>query len=165
MFEEALLFGDEGVAGVGVDAVEEVGLFVVVRGEDDVVDYSLQDGVELVWGVFNGFGVEDLAIVLADVEVFVVVFGEGDLLFVVAELEVCDVVFFFQGRIFRSSLLFLFFPLFLFLLELLGRFSWFPGKVSCADFSAENSGLCPVALLDTQSYLFEDELCLLSSLH
>ena len=41
--EEFFLFGDFGVAGVGVDAVEEVGLFVVVGGEEDVVDYSLED--------------------------------------------------------------------------------------------------------------------------
>lgn len=42
-FEELLLVGDEGVAGVGVYAVEEVGLFVVVRGEEDVIDDSLED--------------------------------------------------------------------------------------------------------------------------
>lgn len=41
--EELLLARDEGVAGVGVDAVEEIGLFVVVRGEEDVVDYTLED--------------------------------------------------------------------------------------------------------------------------
>ena len=42
-FEELLFQGHEGVAGVGVDAVQEVGLFIIVGGEDDVVDYSLQD--------------------------------------------------------------------------------------------------------------------------
>ena len=42
-FEELLLIRDERVAGVGVDAVEEIGLFVVVGGEEDVVDYSLED--------------------------------------------------------------------------------------------------------------------------
>ena len=42
-FEECCFGGDEGVAAIEVDAVEEVGLFVVVRGEDDVVDYSLED--------------------------------------------------------------------------------------------------------------------------
>ena len=47
-FEELLFEGDEGVAGVRVDAVEEVGLFVVVGGEDDVVDYSLEN----LWNVF-----------------------------------------------------------------------------------------------------------------
>lgn len=41
--EELLLVGDEGVAGVGVDAVEEVGLFVVVGGEEDIIDDSLED--------------------------------------------------------------------------------------------------------------------------
>ena len=42
-FEEFFFFGDEGVAGVGVDAVEEVRLFVVVWCEEDVEDYSLKD--------------------------------------------------------------------------------------------------------------------------
>ena len=42
-FEELGFRGDEAVAGVGVDAVQEVGLFVVVGGEDDVVDDSLED--------------------------------------------------------------------------------------------------------------------------
>ena len=97
LFEEALFFGYQGVAAVGVDAVQEVGLLVVVRGEDDVVDYALQDGVQLFGGVFDGLGIKDLAVVFADVEVFVVVFGEGDLLFVVSEFEVRDVVFFFLG--------------------------------------------------------------------
>ena len=41
-FEQLLLVGDEGVSGVGVDAMEKVGLLVVVRGEEDVVDYSLE---------------------------------------------------------------------------------------------------------------------------
>jgi len=41
-FEEGGFGGDEGVAAVEVDAVEEVGLFVVVGGENDVVDYSLE---------------------------------------------------------------------------------------------------------------------------
>ena len=42
-FEQLLLVGDEGVARVGMDAVEEVGLLVVVGGEEDVVDDSLED--------------------------------------------------------------------------------------------------------------------------
>ena len=41
-FEEAGFGGDEGVAGIGVDAVEEVGLLVVVGGEEDVVYDSLK---------------------------------------------------------------------------------------------------------------------------
>ena len=41
--EELLFLRDEGVAGVGVDAVQEVGLFVVVRGKEDVIDDSLED--------------------------------------------------------------------------------------------------------------------------
>ena len=42
-FEQLLLIGDEGVAGVGVYAMEEVGLLVVVGSEEDVVDDSLED--------------------------------------------------------------------------------------------------------------------------
>ena len=45
-FEELGFGWDEGVAGVGLDAVEEVGLFVVVGREDNVEDYSLED----LWG-------------------------------------------------------------------------------------------------------------------
>ena len=41
-FDEVFFFGDEGVAGVVVDAVEEVGLFVVVGSKEDVEDYSLE---------------------------------------------------------------------------------------------------------------------------
>jgi hypothetical protein len=32
-----------GISGISVNAMEEVGLFVVVGGEDDIVDDSLQD--------------------------------------------------------------------------------------------------------------------------
>lgn len=42
-FEELGFRRDQAVARVGVDAVQEVGLFVVVGGEDDVVDDSLED--------------------------------------------------------------------------------------------------------------------------
>ena len=42
-FEEGGFLGDESVTGFGVDAVEEVVLFVVMGCEDDVVDDSLED--------------------------------------------------------------------------------------------------------------------------
>ena len=42
-FEELSFGGDESVAGIGMDAVEEVGLFVVVRRENDVVNHSLEN--------------------------------------------------------------------------------------------------------------------------
>ena len=42
-FEKGGFVGDEGVSGLGIDPVEEVGLFVVVRCEDDVVDNSLEN--------------------------------------------------------------------------------------------------------------------------
>lgn len=41
--EQLLFVGDEGVAGVGMYAVEKVGLLVVVRCEENVVDDSLED--------------------------------------------------------------------------------------------------------------------------
>lgn len=146
LFEEALLLGDKGVAAVGVDAVQEVGLLVVVGGEDDVVDDALEDGVELVGGFFDGLRVEDLSVVLADVEVFVVVFREGNLLFVVAQLEVRDVVFFLDRGIVGAALLFLLFPFFVLLFDFLGCLFWFPRKLPCTDLSAEDAGLCPIAL-------------------
>jgi hypothetical protein len=40
--EELLFAGEFGVAGVGFNAVEEVGLFVVVRGEEDEPAYALE---------------------------------------------------------------------------------------------------------------------------
>ena len=42
-FQKLLLIRDEGVAGIEVDAVEEIGLFIVVGSEEDVVDHSLKD--------------------------------------------------------------------------------------------------------------------------
>ena len=42
-FEELLLVGDEGVTGVGVYAMEKSGLLVIVRGEENVIDDSLQN--------------------------------------------------------------------------------------------------------------------------
>ena len=45
-FQEGGFGGDEGVAGVEMDAVEEVGLLIVMGREDDVVNYSLKDLAE-----------------------------------------------------------------------------------------------------------------------
>lgn len=42
-FEQLLLVGDKGVASVGVYAMEKVGLLVVVRCEENVIDDSLED--------------------------------------------------------------------------------------------------------------------------
>jgi len=42
-FEERSFFRDQRVAGIGIDAVEEVGLLVVVGREDDVENYALED--------------------------------------------------------------------------------------------------------------------------
>ena len=68
------------VAGVLVDAVEEIRLFVVIGGEDYVVDNSLESlwmlarlkkgrvgtyGMQFGWILLHGLGVEDLSIMLA----------------------------------------------------------------------------------------------------
>lgn len=42
-FQELLFERDEGVAGIGIDALEEVGLFVIVGGEDYIVNNSLEN--------------------------------------------------------------------------------------------------------------------------
>ena len=42
-FEELGFGGNEAVAAVGLDAVEEIGLFVIVGGEDAVVAHPLED--------------------------------------------------------------------------------------------------------------------------
>ena len=118
-FEKTGFGGDLGIPGVEVDAVEQIGLFVVVGGEEDVVDYPLEDGAELIWVGLDGFGVEDLAVVLADVEVFVFVFGEGDLLLVVTEFEVGDIVWFLYRWFVRRSVLLFLFSLLLLLFQLL----------------------------------------------
>lgn len=41
--EELCIERDLRIANVFVDSVEEIGLFVVVRCEDDIVDNALQD--------------------------------------------------------------------------------------------------------------------------
>lgn len=48
--EELAFVGDKGVPGVGMDAMEEIGLFVVVGGEEDVIDYSLKNLGKLSYG-------------------------------------------------------------------------------------------------------------------
>ena len=182
-FEEGGVRREEAVAGVGMDAVEEVGLLVVVRGEDYVVNYTLEDlkreiswvldvicgegtnGVELLGVFFDGFGVEDLAVMFADFEVFVVVFGKGDLLLIVAEFEVRHVVFFFKGRIINAPILFFFLTFFVGLFYLFWRLFRFPSKILGADLPAQNTCLRPVTLFDAERDLFEYELRLLSSLH
>ena len=42
-FEELGFSRDEVVTGIEVNAVKEVGLFVIVWGEDNKIDYSLED--------------------------------------------------------------------------------------------------------------------------
>ena len=164
-FQQLGFVGNLGVAGVGVDAVQEVGLLVVVRGEEDVVDDALEDSVELGWVVFDGGGVEDLAVVFAGVEVVVIVLGEGDLLFVVAEFEVGDVVGFFEGRVVGCAVFLFVFPLFLVGFDLLRRLSGFAGEVACADFAAQDAGLCPVALFNAEGDLLKDEFGLFAPFH
>jgi hypothetical protein len=70
--------------------------------------------------VLDGFGVEDLTVVLAGIEVLIIVLGQGDLLLVVTQLQVCDIVFGLNGGIIGTTLLLFLFTLFLLLLQLLG---------------------------------------------
>ena len=98
-FQKLLLIRDEGIAGIGVDAVEEVGLFIVVGSEEDVVDHSLKDlrisdhGLGACWRnpyrvqlfriFLYGVGVQNLPIVFACIQIFVLVLCQRDLLLVI----------------------------------------------------------------------------------
>jgi len=42
-FEKLGIEGYLGISGISVDAVEEIGLLIVVGSEDNIVDYSLED--------------------------------------------------------------------------------------------------------------------------
>ena len=55
-FEELGLCGDESVASIKMNAMEEVGLLVVVRGKDYIVYYALEDlrGLGVRFSVMKG---------------------------------------------------------------------------------------------------------------
>ncbi len=99
----------------------------------------------------------------AHIEVFILVLGQEDLLFVVAQLEIRHVVFLALLNLF--ALLDLLFSLLLLLLELLRCLLGFSGEIFGADLSAQNRCLRPVAVLDAQRYLVQDEFGLFPPLH
>ena len=98
-FQKLLLIRDEGVAGIGVDAVEEIGLFIVVGSQEDVVDHSLEDlrilehdsaacwrnpyRMQLFRIFLYRVGIQDLPIVFACIQIFVLVLCQRDLLLVI----------------------------------------------------------------------------------
>ena len=116
---------------------------------------------QLLWVFFDGLRVQYLSVVLAHVEVLGVMLGQLDLLPVVAQLQVCGVVL-GLGLLLDLALLL---PLLLLLFELLWCRLGFPGQVPGADLAAEDAGLCPVAVLDAELHLGEDELGLLTAVH
>ena len=75
------------------------------------------------------------------------------LLFVVAEFEVGDVVGFFERRVVGCAVFLFVLALFLVGFDLLRRLSRFAGEVACADFAAEDAGLCPVTLFQCRGRL------------
>lgn len=115
--------------------------------------------------VLHGLGVEHLSVVLAGVEILVVVLGEGDLQLVVAQLEIRHVVGGRLGRLILGALLFPLFVLLALLLQLLVRLLGLSCNVSGADLSAEDASLRPVAVVNAELHLLEDELGLLASGH
>ena len=118
---------------------------------------------ELLRVLLHSLRVQHLPVVLAYVQVLGLVLGQDDLLLVVPQLEVCDVVLLDLGHVFAAGPLLL--PLLQLLLELLGRLLGLAREVLGADLAAQDAGLGPVAHLDAQRHLGEDELDLLATLH
>ena len=100
---------------------------------------------------------------LAHIKVLVIVLGQDDLLLVVLELQVGNIVLLLIRDLLASCLLLL--PLFSLLLELLFRLLGLAREIPRADLSAENTGLGPIANLDTETDLCQDELDLFPPLH
>ena len=113
--------------------------------------------------LLDRLGIQHLSVVLAHVEVLGIVLGQDDLLLVVAQLEVRHVVLLLLGHLLTAGLLFI--ALFLLLLQLLGRLLGPPRQVPRADLAAQDAGLRPVAALDAQRHLGQDELGLLAPVH
>jgi len=115
-------------------------------------------------GVFlDRLRVQDLPVVLAHVQVLVLVLGQDDLLLVVAQLQVRHVVLLDLGDLLAPVQLLL--PLLGLLVQLLGRLGGPPRQVLGADLPAQDARLRPVAALDAQRHLGQDELGLLPPLH
>lgn len=94
-----------GVSGVFMNTVEEIVLFVIMRGKNDKVNDALENlesalvsrwvaginscfthRIKLGRVLLNSFSIENLAVMLADLEVLLVMLGQDDLLLVVAQL-------------------------------------------------------------------------------
>jgi hypothetical protein len=120
---------------------------------------------QVFWVLLNRFRVQNLPVVFANFEVFVVVVRQNDLLLKVTELEVCDIVINLHGCLIgRTGLL----PLLCLLLELLDLLCGLLGlavEVSLVDLAAKNLSLGPVSALDAQRDLLQDKFCLLTSGH
>lgn len=108
---------------------------------------------EFVGIFFDRLCIQNLSVILANIKVFVLVLGQCDLLLVVAELEIRHIVLGLYRWVVRTSRLLLLFPLLLLLLQLLGRLLRLPCEIPCADLPAEDTSLCPIALLYAQRYL------------
>lgn len=70
--------------------------------------------------ILNGFGIQNLTVVFAGIEILVIVLGQSDLLLVVTQLQVGDIVFGLDGGIVGTTFLLLLFALLSLLLQLLG---------------------------------------------
>ena len=148
--------------------MEEVGLLVVVRGEEDEVDDSLQRRLQLLGIILHRLRVQHLPVVLAGLQVLVVVFRERDLLLVVPELQIRHIIVNRFIHLSHCPVRTHPFPLLLLLLRLLDLFDRllrFPREVSGTDLPAQDLSLRPVAFLYAKRDLLEDEFGLLAAAH
>ena len=120
---------------------------------------------QLLWVVLDSLGVQDFSVVLAHIEVFVVMVGQGNLLVVVTQLEIGHIVIHLHRSLIRATGLLPLLGLLLELLDLLGALLRLAVEIPLVDFADEDGSLCPVATLNTQTDLFQDELGLFSSGH
>ena len=102
-------------------------------------------------GVFlDSLCIQHLSVVLADLEVLVIVLRKSDLLLVVPQLQVCDVVLRLDRRVVCAAGLLLLFALLLLLLQLLRCLLRPALEIPCANLSAQDTGLCPIIVLDAE---------------
>ena len=121
--------------------------------------------MELFRILLHRFGVQNLAVVLARLEILVVVLSKGDLLLVISQLEIRDVVFLLFRRIIHTARLLSFCSILLLLLQLLCCLFRLAREIFGGDLPAKNSSLRPVTLLNAKRHLLQDEFRLLPSLH
>lgn len=122
-------------------------------------------GSKLLGILLDSLCIQHLSVVLADLKILVIVLRQRNLLLIVPQLKVCDIILRLDRRVVCAASLLLLFALLLVLLQLLGCLLRPALEVACADLPAQNTGLCPIALLYAQRNLLEDELGLLSSGH